>query len=63
MLGSDYIVKSSFGHIRDLPENKIGVDIEKDFKFMPEEDAQMELELNLIKQSIEARKKLNQYCK
>ncbi len=32
MLGSDYIVKSSFGHIRDLPENKIGVDIEKDFK-------------------------------
>lgn len=38
-------------------------DIEKDFKFMPEEDAQMELELNLIKQTIEARKKLNQYCK
>ena len=30
---------------------------------MPEEDAQMELELNLIKQTIEARKKLNQYCK
>ena len=32
-------------------------DIEKDFKFTPEEDAQMELELNLIKQTIEARKK------
>ncbi len=32
MLGNDYIVKSSFGHIRDLPESKIGVDIEKDFK-------------------------------
>ena len=25
MLGSNYIVKSSFGHIRDLPESKIGV--------------------------------------
>lgn len=32
MLGDNYIVKSSFGHIRDLPESKIGVDIEKDFK-------------------------------
>ena len=26
MLGSNYIVKSSFGHIRDLPESKIGVE-------------------------------------
>ena len=32
ILGDNYIVKSSFGHIRDLPENKIGVDIEKNFK-------------------------------
>ena len=32
MLGSEYIVKSSFGHIRDLPEKEIGVDIEKNFK-------------------------------
>ena len=32
ILGDDYIVKSSFGHIRDLPESKIGVDIEKNFK-------------------------------
>lgn len=31
-------------------------DIEKDYKFTPEEDAQMELELNLIKQTIEAKK-------
>ena len=32
-------------------------DIEKDFNFTPEEDAKMELELNLIKQTIDARKK------
>ncbi len=32
-------------------------DIEKGFNFTAEEDEQMELELNLIKQTIEARKK------
>ena len=26
-LGKDYLVKSSFGHIRDLPKKDIGVDI------------------------------------
>lgn len=31
-LGSDFIVKASIGHIRDLPKNKLGVDIENNFK-------------------------------
>ncbi|MCG2687760.1 toprim domain-containing protein, partial [Candidatus Parcubacteria bacterium] len=31
-LGSDYIIKSSFGHVRDLPKSKIGIDTEHDFK-------------------------------
>ncbi len=31
-LGKDYIVKSSFGHIRDLPKKGLNVDIEKSFK-------------------------------
>ncbi len=30
-LGSGYIVKSSFGHVRDLPKTKTGVDVEHDF--------------------------------
>jgi len=30
-LGKDFIVKSSIGHIRDLPEKGIGIDIEHDF--------------------------------
>jgi DNA topoisomerase-1 len=30
-LGSDYEIKSSYGHIRDLPKKGIGVDIEKNF--------------------------------
>lgn len=31
-LGSDYEIKSSYGHIRDLPKKGLGVDVEKDFK-------------------------------
>lgn len=30
-LGKDYSVKSSFGHIRDLPKKGLNIDIEKDF--------------------------------
>lgn len=30
-LGSDYIVKASMGHIRDLPPKTMGIDIENDF--------------------------------
>jgi len=31
-LGKKYSVMSSFGHVRDLPKNDLGVDIEHDFK-------------------------------
>ncbi|MGE4548455.1 MAG: type I DNA topoisomerase [Intestinibacillus sp.] len=31
-LGTDYVVKASMGHLRDLPKKKMGVDIEHDFK-------------------------------
>lgn len=31
-LGPKYLVKSSYGHIRDLPKGDLGVDIENDFK-------------------------------
>lgn len=31
-LGNNFIVKSSFGHIRDLPEKEFGVDIENNFE-------------------------------
>lgn len=31
-LGKDYTVKSSFGHIRDLPGKNISIDIENDFE-------------------------------
>jgi len=31
-LGSDFIVESSYGHVRDLPRSKLGVDVEKNFE-------------------------------
>ena len=30
-LGSDYVVKASMVHLRDLPKSKMGVDLENDF--------------------------------
>lgn len=32
ILGHDYTVKASMGHVRDLPVKSLGVDLEKDFK-------------------------------
>ncbi len=32
ILGEDFMVKSCYGHIRDLPKNKIGLDLEGDFE-------------------------------
>ncbi len=31
-LGGDYIIKASLGHVKDLPEGALGVDIGKDFE-------------------------------
>lgn len=32
ILGSDYLVEASMGHLRDLPKSKLGVDTEHDFE-------------------------------
>ncbi|MBN2178191.1 MAG: toprim domain-containing protein [Deltaproteobacteria bacterium] len=31
-LGSEFEVKASLGHVKDLPKSKLGIDIEKDFE-------------------------------
>lgn len=31
-LGKDFVVKSSYGHVRDLPKSTMGVDVEHDFE-------------------------------
>ena len=30
-LGKDFVVKSSVGHVRDLPEGRLGIDIDRGF--------------------------------
>ena len=32
IVGKDYVVKASNGHIRDLPKNKLGVDVDNGFQ-------------------------------
>jgi DNA topoisomerase-1 len=32
ILGKDFVVKSSYGHIRDLPKSKLGIDTENNFE-------------------------------
>ena len=31
-LGKNFIIESSYGHIRDLPSSQLGIDVEKDFE-------------------------------
>ncbi len=31
-LGKDYIIRATYGHIKDLPKSKMGVDVEHDFR-------------------------------
>jgi DNA topoisomerase-1 len=31
-LGKNFVVKASYGHVRDLPKSDLGVDVEKDFR-------------------------------
>lgn len=47
-LGEGYVVKSSFGHIRDLQDNKLSVDVEHGFKpeyIVPEDKKKVVAEL------------------
>ncbi len=50
-LGKDYTVKSSFGHIRDLPKSKTSIDIENNFTphyEVPKEKAKIITELKKL---------------
>jgi DNA topoisomerase-1 len=48
ILGSDYSLKASLGHVRDLPKSKLGVDVENDFTptyVIPKEKSKIAREL------------------
>ena len=57
-LGKDYQVKASFGHIRDLPKSKLGIDIHDNFKpeyIIPKKSQKT---VNELKKSVSAAKKV-----
>ena len=49
MLGRDYTIKASMGHVRDLPERTLGVDIEHDFAPQYEESRERGKNLSDLK--------------
>jgi len=55
-LGKDFVVKSSFGHVRDLPSKDISIDIENDFKpnyVIPKEKKKLVQELKSLSDKAE----------
>lgn len=56
-LGRDYKVMSSFGHIRDLPKKKIGVDVDRGFEPTYEVPAEKKAKVKELK---EAAKKVDE---
>lgn len=51
-LGKDYIVRASYGHIRDLPKSQLGVDVEHDYKVTYEVNEKAEKVLKELKKEI-----------
>lgn len=55
-LSKDYIVKSSFGHIRDLPKSKLGIDVDNNFEptyTVPAKSKKVIAELRKAKKNVE----------
>lgn len=55
-LGKDFTVKSSFGHIRDLPKKELGIDIESNFEpkyIVPDDKKALVKELRKLSDSAE----------
>jgi len=51
-LNNQYIVKASFGHIRDLPQRKLGIDVDKNFAPQYELDKDKSKILGELRESI-----------
>ena len=54
ILGKDYIIRASMGHIRDLPEHAFGVDIEHGFSPQYEENKSRSKNLTELKSAAKA---------
>ena len=58
ILGKDYVIKASYGHIRDLPERAFGVDIEHDFAPQYEESKTRGKNLSELKKTAKTVKEI-----
>lgn len=58
ILPSSYDIKASMGHIRDLPENSFGVDIEHDFQPQYEESRSRSRNLSELKNAAKTAKEI-----
>ena len=56
ILGSDYLVKPSFGHIRDLAKKNYGIDIDHDFEPKYEIDADKKAVVAELRKEVKAAK-------
>ena len=54
LLGSDYLVKPSFGHIRDLSKKKYGVDLDNNFEPVYEIDPEKKHVVAELKKDVKA---------
>ncbi|MBI2097226.1 MAG: toprim domain-containing protein, partial [Candidatus Sungbacteria bacterium] len=57
-LGSDFKVESSYGHIRDLPKSKLGVDVENNFAPQYIIPIKSRKQVNLLKKESEKAEKV-----
>ena len=53
ILGKNYIVRASMGHVRDLPKSKMGIDTEHDFE--PSYAVPMDKKKVLVKEKAKAK--------
>ena len=58
ILGKDFVVESSMGHIVDLPQKSMGIDIEHDFKPEYKVAKGKEKVLTLLKKQAKDKKKI-----
>ncbi|MEK7464783.1 MAG: type I DNA topoisomerase [Patescibacteria group bacterium] len=57
-LGSEFRVESSYGHVRDLPKSKLGVDVENNFEPQYVIPTKARKQVNLLKKAAEEAEKI-----
>jgi DNA topoisomerase-1 len=57
-LGGDYKIEATYGHIRDLPKSKLGIDVEKDFQVIYSETDKQKKRIAEIRKLAKSAKKI-----